>query len=260
MSILSDMGRAPPGLPCIFTRIANRGERPTTATADRPVPPSIRVSNGVAHFAQSLPFRVRCSDNLHVAGLEWAERNVALRRREIAPDPPGWRTALRFDVDCPCDRRQHAKTGYCPRAADYWRDVALAEPSFIVVNPTNGHAHYVYLLRGWVRVDGASAADLAAVRYFIAIERAYTQALRADAGYAGLVQHNPFHARYETFSGRDEPYSLRELAAHVELPRIVPRRTEIRTDGRNVETFGRASLLGVRDDRRVSLRTPRDVE
>ena len=158
---------------------------------------------------------------------------------EIAPDPPGWRTALRFDVDCVCDGRLHVKRGYCPRAADYWRDVALAEPSFIVVNPTNGHAHYVYLLRGWVRVDGASVADVAAVRYFIAIERAYTRALRADAGYAGLVQHNPFHARYETFSGRDEPYSLRELAAYVELPRMVPRRTEIRTDSRNVETFDR---------------------
>jgi hypothetical protein len=201
--------------------------------------PHVRVSNAVAHFAQCLPFRVRCSDDLSV-GLAWAERDVALRHREIAPDPPGWKTALRFDVDCPCDRRPHVKSGYCPRAATYWRDAALPEPSFIVVNPANGHAHYVYLLRGWVRVDGADAADLAAVRYFIAIERAYTQALRADAGYAGLVQHNPFHARYETFIGRDEPYSLRELAAYVELPALVPRRkTEIRTDGRNVETFDR---------------------
>jgi hypothetical protein len=66
------------------------------------------------------------------------------------------------------------------------------------------------------------------------------RALRADAGYAGLVQHNPFHPRYETLSGRDEPYSLRELAAHVELPRIAYRRpAEIRTDGRNIETFDR---------------------
>jgi Replicase family len=43
------------------------------------------------------------------------------------------------------------------------------------------------------------------VRYLAAIERAYTRALRADAGYAGLVQHNPFSPSYETFSGRDEP-------------------------------------------------------
>src|SRR5450631_2302348 len=200
---------------------------------------AVRVSNAVAHFAQCLPFRVRCSDDL-AAGLEWAERNVALRRREIAPDPPGWKTALRLDVDCPCDRRLHAKSGHCPRAANYWRDVELAEPSFVVVNPTNGHAHYVYLLRGWLRVDGENATDLAAVRYYAAIERAYTRALRADVGYAGLVQHNPFHSAYETRSGRDDPYSLRELAAFVELPAFAPRRAaEIRTDGRNIETFDR---------------------
>ena len=59
-------------------------------------------------------------------------------------------------------------------------------------------------------------------------------------GYAGLVQHNPFAARYETYSGRDEPYSLGELAAFVDLPRLAPRRkAEIRTEGRNVETFDR---------------------
>jgi hypothetical protein len=64
--------------------------------------------------------------------------------------------------------------------------------------------------------------------------------LRADAGYAGLVQHNPFHPRYKTLSGRDEPYSLCELAAHVELPRIAYRRPiEIPTEGRNIETFDR---------------------
>jgi hypothetical protein len=199
----------------------------------------VRISNAVAHFAQCLPFRVRCSDDLNV-GLTWAERNVALRHREIAPDPPGWKTALRFDIDCPCDRAPHVKSGNCPRAASYWRDVAIAEPSFVVLNPANGHAHYVYLLRGWLRTDGAAAADLAAVRYYAAIERAYTQALRADAGYAGLVQHNPFHAGYDTVSGRDEPYSLRELAAFVELPAFAPRRAaEIRTDGRNIETFDR---------------------
>jgi hypothetical protein len=199
----------------------------------------VRVSNAVAHFAQCLPFRVRCSNDLD-RGLAWAPRKFALRHGELAPDPPGWKTALRFDVDCPCDRQPHARSGYCPRAATYWRDAALAEPSFVVVNPTNGHAHYVYLLRGWIRVDGADPSQLAAVRYFAAIERAYTRALHADPGYAGLVQHNPFAACYETYSGRDEPYSLGELAAFVELPGLAPRRqAEIRTDGRNVETFER---------------------
>jgi hypothetical protein len=149
---------------------------------------AVRVSNAVAHFAQCLPFRVRCSDEL-AAGLEWADRNVALRRREIAPDPPAWKTALRFDVDCPCDRQPHAKSGYCARAATYWRDAGVAEPSFIVTNPANGHAHYTYLLRGWIRTDCENAADLAAVHYLVALERAYTR-----AQYGGLIRASPRRA------------------------------------------------------------------
>jgi hypothetical protein len=206
--------------------------------ADRAVA-RVRVLDAVAHFAQNLPYRLRCSDDLD-RGLSWAPRGVALLHAEIAPDPPGWRTALRFDIDCPCDRQPHAKRGYCPRAATFWREVALPEPSFIVTNPRNGHAHYVYLLAGWVRIDGANAAELAAVRYLAAIERAYTRTLRADPGYASLVQHNPFSTRYTTIAGRDEPYSLGELASFVELASSPRRRApEIRTDGRNIETFDR---------------------
>jgi len=108
------------------------------------------------------------------------------------------------------------------------------------VSESLAHAHYVYLLAGWVRIDGANAGELAAVRYLAAIERAYTRALRADPGYASLVQHNPFSPRYTTIAGRDTPYSLGELASFVELASSPRRRApEIRTDGRNIETFDR---------------------
>jgi hypothetical protein len=59
----------------------------------------VRVSNPLAHFAQTLPSSVRCSDDLAI-GLAWAERNAALRHRELAADPPGWKP-LRFDVKMP---------------------------------------------------------------------------------------------------------------------------------------------------------------
>jgi hypothetical protein len=55
------------------------------------------------------------------------------------------------------------------RPANYSRERGKPELSFLVVNPTNGHAHYVYLLRGSIRIDGAVAGELAA-----AIERAHT--------------------------------------------------------------------------------------
>ncbi len=35
-------------------------------------------------------------------------------RCEIALDPPEWKTALRFDADCPCDH-QHPRVGRCRR-------------------------------------------------------------------------------------------------------------------------------------------------
>jgi hypothetical protein len=56
------------------------GERPVRAGDALALISHVRVSNAVAHFAQTLPFRVRCSDDLGV-GLAWAERNVALRHR-----------------------------------------------------------------------------------------------------------------------------------------------------------------------------------
>lgn len=202
--------------------------------------------NPVERFTSTLPYKVRCADRLS-DGLAWAFRSVALLHDEIAPDPPGWTTSLRFDVDCVCDGRPHIHHGRCDRAATYWRDAGLPEPSFVVVNPANGHAHYVYLLRGWIRTDGADAGQMPAVRYLAAIARAYTLALRADPGYAGLMIHNPLSYRYTTIVGEAAPYTLRELAVHVTLA-ASPRRQaiEIRCEGRNVETFDRLRVWAYR--------------
>ncbi len=57
---------------------------------------------------------------------------------EIAPDPPGWLTALRFDIDT---------DGGCAA----WIEAELPAPNLVVVNPRNGHAHLVYLLGAWCR-------------------------------------------------------------------------------------------------------------
>lgn len=142
--------------------------------------------SAVDRFAATLPHRVRATTILEF-GLDWLPRAVALLEDEIAPDPPGWRTSLRFDVDCPCDGAPHGKRGYCETAATVWRDAGLPEPSFVVVNPGNGHAHVVYLLAAWVRVGSEAASDFPAVRYLAAIERAYSEALRAPLKIAPQI-------------------------------------------------------------------------
>ena len=59
---------------------------------------------------------------------------------EIAPDPPGWLTALRFDIDT-------------EGGGAAWIEAELPAPNFVVINPSNGHAHLIYLLGAWVQTD-----------------------------------------------------------------------------------------------------------
>ena len=144
---------------------------------------------------------------------------------EIAPDPPGWMTALRFDIDS-------------EGGGAAWIEAELPAPNLVVVNPRNGHAHLIYLLGGWIRTDFGDPSRLKVVRYAAAIERAYAAALGADKAYSGRFHHNPLSDAYVTKVGRDAPYSLAELAQYVDLvtPATKPAPFGI---GRNVEVFDR---------------------
>ncbi len=145
---------------------------------------------------------------------------------EIAPDPPGWLTALRFDIDT-------------EGGGAAWIEAELPAPNLVVVNPRNGHAHLIYLLGAWVQTDFGDSRRLKVVRYAAAIERAYTVALGADSAYTGRFQHNPLSDAYVTKIGRDAPYSLDELARYVDLNEPALKKNPPIGIGRNVETFDR---------------------
>jgi len=145
---------------------------------------------------------------------------------EIAPDPPGWLTALRFDIDT-------------EGGGAAWIEAELPAPNLVVVNPRNGHAHLVYLLGAWVQTDFGDSRRLKVVRYAAAIERAYTAALGADPAYTGRFHHNPLSDAYVTKIGRDAPYSLDELARYVDLNEPAIKKNPPIGIGRNVETFDR---------------------
>jgi len=145
---------------------------------------------------------------------------------EIAPDPPGWLTALRFDIDT-------------EGGGAAWIEAELPPPNLVVINPRNGHAHLVYLLGAWVQTDFGDSRRLKVVRYAASIERAYTAALGADPAYTGRFQHNPLSDAYVTKIGRDAPYSLDELARYVDLNEPALKKNPPIGIGRNVETFDR---------------------
>jgi Replicase family/Primase C terminal 1 (PriCT-1) len=182
------------------------------------------TTTALERFARTLPFRVHATNNFQ-RGTYYQTREEALDKAEIAPDPPGWITALRFDVDT-------------ENGGAAWIDAELPPPNLVILNPQNGHAHLVYLLGGWVRTDFGSGS-LKVVRYAAAIERAYAAALGADIGYSGRFQHNPLSGKYATQIGRNEPYSLDELAQYVELDAPLPKRRSPLGISRNVELFDR---------------------
>lgn len=172
-----------------------------------------------------LPWTTKATDSFST-GAYRVPAAEAKRMREISIDPNGWVTALKFDVDG-------------PDAATRWLDAGLPEPNFIVTNPKNGHAHIVYLLAAWVQIDPAKKAT----QWLAAIERAYTAALQSDARYVGAFVHNPLSPEWNVKVARDEPFTLAELATHVDMH--VSRRVYNAADsgvGRNVEVFDRTRL------------------
>ena len=196
------------------------GKAPTAVLASA----AGQVQPALERFAQNLPFRVHATDDFR-RGAYRERREVACSMAEIAPDPPGWLTALRFDIDC-------------EGGGAAWIEAELPAPNLVVVNPRNGHAHLIYLLGGWIRTDFGDPSRLKVVRYAAAIERAYAAALGADKAYSGRFHHSPLSAAYVTKVGRDAPYSLAELAQYVDLatPAVKPVPLGI---GRNVEIFDR---------------------
>ena len=156
---------------------------------------------------------------------------------EIAPDPPGWLTALRFDIDT-------------EGGGAAWIEAELPAPNLVVINPSNGHAHLIYLLGAWVQTDFGDSRRLKVVRYAAAVERAYSAALGADTAYAGRFHHNPLSCAYVTKIGREAPYSLDELARYVDLTAPPQKKSPVTGIGRNVEIFDRlrrCAHVGVAD-------------
>jgi len=187
--------------------------------------PPVRFSLPSSGSPELFPFRVHATDDFR-RGAYRERREVARSMAEIAPDPPGWLTALRFDIDT-------------EGGGAAWIEAELPAPNLVVVNPRNGHAHLIYLLGAWVQADFSDPRRLKVIRYAAAIERAYTAALGADQAYPGRFQHNPLSAAYVTKVGRDAPYSLEELARYVDLTTPPPKKSPPTGIGRNVEIFDR---------------------
>jgi hypothetical protein len=153
------------------------------------------------------------------------KQSSALALPYLQLNRPGMVTWLVFDVDR-------------PEAAMAWEAASLPPPTFIAGNQENGHAHIGYALAG--PVCTTSAAKLQPLRYLTAVDDAYTLALDADRGFAGLLAKNPLHDNWKIWEPANCPaYSLSELAEFVDLKkRQKPRpASEVSALGRNCFLF-----------------------
>jgi DNA-binding CsgD family transcriptional regulator len=193
---------------------------------------------------RTLPYRVLATNDFKQGARLWGRDAAAGNAREIAPDPPGWLTALRFDLDddpiteTMVDPDGDEHTIFVSVARTKWSDVGLPPPNLMAINRRTLHAHYTYLLANWVRIDGDRGWR--EVRFAGAIDAAMTAQLGADTSYSGRFTHNPLHPNaWDVVELRAEPYTLSELASYVDL-QSVPRRAPTSSGiGRNVAAFDR---------------------
>lgn len=151
--------------------------------------------------ADRLPRKPYCTEDL-AHGLLIKPLKIAIKMRYIQPNPPGIVSYLAFDID-----RANAGAAFL--------DSNAPRPSFIIKNPENGHAHYLYALA--TPITTTSAARLKPIRYVAAIERAIAEQLGSDPGYSGLIIKNPAHQHWHTIVVETTPYSLSRLAEGLDL-------------------------------------------
>jgi hypothetical protein len=174
-------------------------------------------------FEASAPHRPYCADDLS-AGVRIRCQSQALAHRYIQHNPPSRLAFLVFDFDR-------------PGASMAWQDEYLPQPNWCAENRDTRRGHLAYALACPVITSDAARAK--PMRYAAAVEQAYRDKLRADAGYANFLTKTPGHEAWHTTYGRAEPFTLEELAEWLPhgLPSVRKRREEASGLGRNVSLF-----------------------
>lgn len=150
---------------------------------------------------ECLPHRPRAADD-YTLGTQRCSWLQAQGLRSIELNPPAHICWLVFD----CDHTDHNR----------WQNAGLPQPSFITINPDNGHHHVAYRLSAPVcRSENARRHPL---EYLHAVEKAMRQALGGDPNYSRVLTKNPLHPAWVTIRLQPMPaYSLAQLAATVDL-------------------------------------------
>ena len=171
------------------------------------------VSNGKREGGGMVSFRVAPED-------AWSFESIELRTGNSWP-------VMVFDLD-----GRHAFDRVQAATAR-----GLLHPNWVTLRERSGGVHVVYTLNAPVH-RGAGSRERPLL-YLARVSEWYAAELDADAGYGGVLSHNPVpppESGLVTTWGREAPYELRELAAVI--PKGWRRPHLLRTAiGRNVALF-----------------------
>lgn len=162
-----------------------------------------QLSLGLEQFTDRLPNKPYCSDDLNY-GVRILPKHLALLKKYIQPNHPYYTHFFVFDLDY--------STAYIDF---YYSMIGVPTPNLIVENPENGHAHYIYQLATPIYKTDASKPK--PIQYGNAVYNALRDVLNADVGYVGLMAKNPLNKQWRAYTIRSEPYTLNQLAEHLEL-------------------------------------------
>jgi hypothetical protein len=107
-------------------------------------------------------------------------------------------------------------------AGEAWSNDILPEPTVVIINRENSHAHYLYEIENPVvlpLINSTIKISWKAINYFKAVQAGYQNKLEADKGYVGYLIKNPFSPKWKT-RWADRTYDLDYLADFVDLPNI----------------------------------------
>lgn len=118
----------------------------------------------------------------------------------------------------------------------------LAVPAWISRTPGTRRGHIVWALA--TPVLTTSASKIKPLQYLARIEEGYRKQINGDRGFAGLLTKNPISDVWDVDWIESRPYTLDELASHVQIERYTSKKKPIEIEpvglGRKVLTFERA--------------------
>ena len=196
---------------------------------------------------------------LRACGLRDAHHNPLVGERTAVGGVRSWRTSpasawqyplvelartansfCALVLDCDSPESTHLA---CAAAAGY---SDLPQPNFVSMRPASGHVHAGWNLRTPVhRGDQARPRPL---NMLGRIAEFYTESLKSDRGYVGVLSYNPVHSDYNTTFPRLEPFDLDELTEAIPARwRRPAKAADLATEpGRNCHLFSALCRLALR--------------